>query len=53
MIVDEAGTPWLLEIDTCPGMTETSLAPLAAEAAGIPFPDLCRTLVELALDGTA
>ncbi len=53
MIVDEAGVPWLLEIDTCPGMTETSLAPLAAEAAGIPFPDLCRTLVELALDGTA
>jgi len=51
MIVDASGTPWLLEIDTCPGMTETSLAPLAAEAAGISFPDLCRTLVELALDG--
>jgi D-alanine-D-alanine ligase len=49
MIVDAAGTPWLLEIDTCPGMTETSLVPLAAEAAGIAFPDLCRTLVELAL----
>ncbi len=48
-IVDAAGTPWLLEIDTCPGMTETSLVPLAAEAAGIAFPDLCRTLVELAL----
>jgi D-alanine-D-alanine ligase len=53
MIVDESGTPWLLEIDTCPGMTETSLAPLAAEAAGIAFPELCRTLVELALDGTS
>jgi D-alanine-D-alanine ligase len=51
MIVDAAGTPWLLEIDTCPGMTETSLAPLAAEAAGIPFPELCRTLVELAAAG--
>ena len=51
MIVDASGTPWLLEIDTCPGMTETSLAPLAAEAAGISFPDLCRTLVELTLDG--
>ncbi len=50
MIVDEAGTPWLLEIDTCPGMTETSLAPLAAEAAGIAFPEFCRTLVELALE---
>ena len=53
MIVDAAGTPWLLEIDTCPGMTETSLAPLAAEAAGIAFPDLCTTLVELALERTA
>jgi D-alanine-D-alanine ligase len=53
MIVDGTGTPWLLEIDTCPGMTETSLAPLAAEAAGLAFPELCRTLVELALDGTS
>jgi D-alanine-D-alanine ligase len=53
MIVDTDGTPWLLEIDTCPGMTETSLAPLAAEAAGIAFPDLCRTLVELALPASA
>lgn len=53
MIVDESGTPWLLEIDTCPGMTETSLAPLAAAAAGLTFPELCRTLVELALDRPA
>ncbi len=53
MIVDADGVPWLLEVDTCPGMTETSLAPLAAEAAGITFPDLCRTIVELALDGTS
>ena len=48
MIVDADGRPWLLEIDTCPGMTETSLAPMAAEAAGIGFADLCATLVELA-----
>ena len=53
MIVDGSGRPWLLEIDTCPGMTETSLAPLAAEAAGITFPALCRTLVELTLDRPA
>jgi len=51
MIVDGEGRPWLLEIDTCPGMTETSLAPLAAEAAGITFPQLCSTLVELAASG--
>jgi len=51
MIVDATGRPWLLEIDTCPGMTETSLAPLAAEAAGMDFNELCRTLVELAAPG--
>jgi D-alanine-D-alanine ligase len=53
MIVDDAGVPWLLEIDTCPGMTETSLAPLAAEAAGIGFSELCGTLVALAAPGAA
>jgi D-alanine-D-alanine ligase len=49
LIVDGDGRPWLLEIDTCPGMTETSLAPLAAEAGGLSFGRLCTTLVELAL----
>ncbi|MCC5948615.1 MAG: D-alanine--D-alanine ligase [Nitriliruptoraceae bacterium] len=49
MIVDAAGTPWLLEIDTCPGMTGTSLVPLAAEAAQLPFAALCERLVACAL----
>jgi D-alanine-D-alanine ligase len=34
MIVDGAGTPWFLEASTMPGLTETSLFPLALEAAG-------------------
>ena len=34
MIVDRAGTPWFLEASTMPGLTETSLFPLALEAAG-------------------
>jgi len=51
MIVDESGTPWLLELDTCPGLTETSLLPLAAQAAGLDFPDLCERIVQLALAG--
>lgn len=33
-IVDEAGTPWFLEANVIPGLTETSLVPLAIEAAG-------------------
>ena len=49
MIVDPDGTPWLLELDTCPGLTETSLLPLAAQAGGIEFADLCERLVGLAL----
>jgi D-alanine-D-alanine ligase len=49
LIVDAGGTPWLLELDTCPGLTSTSLVPLAAKAADIAFPDLCEQLVGLAL----
>ncbi|QBI20008.1 D-alanine--D-alanine ligase [Egibacter rhizosphaerae] len=49
LIVDADGQPWLLELDTCPGMTETSLVPMAAEAAGIGFDELCERLVQLAL----
>ena len=49
LIVDTAGTPWLLELDTCPGLTETSLVPLAAEAAELSFAGLCQRLVALAL----
>lgn len=41
--------PQFLEINTMPGFTSHSLLPMAADAAGIPMPDLCRRLVELAL----
>ena len=49
-IVEEDGTVWLLEVNTIPGMTPTSLLPDAARAAGMDFPELCRRLVELALE---
>lgn len=48
LIVDTAGNPWVLEADTCPGLTETSLLPLAAAAAPLAFDALCEQLVELA-----
>jgi D-alanine-D-alanine ligase len=38
-----------LEANTLPGMTATSLLPKAAAAAGIPFPELCERIVQLAL----
>ena len=49
MIVDAAGTPWLLEVNTVPGLTEVSLLPDAARAAGISFEDLCQRLIDHAV----
>jgi D-alanine-D-alanine ligase len=52
-IVTPAGEVYLLETNTIPGMTKTSLLPDAAAAAGIPFPELCERLVDLALQDWA
>lgn len=49
MIVGEDNVPYVLEVNISPGMTETSLLPLAAEAAGVSFQELVDRLVELAL----
>lgn len=49
-IVDGAGNPWMLELDTCPGMTETSLVPTAVTAAGLSFEDFSERLLRLALE---
>jgi D-alanine-D-alanine ligase len=49
VIVDAEGTPWLLEVNTVPGLTELSLLPDAARAAGIPFDELCQRLVDHAV----
>jgi len=48
--LDPQGQPWCLEANTLPGMTPTSLIPLAAKAAGLLFPDLCERIVHLALE---
>jgi D-alanine-D-alanine ligase len=42
------GTFYCLEANTLPGMTELSLIPQAAAAAGITFPELCERIVQLA-----
>lgn len=47
-IVPADGEPVLLEVNTLPGMTPTSLFPDAAKAAGIPFPALVAHLVQRA-----
>ncbi|MDD2553552.1 MAG: D-alanine--D-alanine ligase [Desulfotomaculaceae bacterium] len=48
-ILAQSGSPYILEINTIPGMTATSLFPDAAKAAGIEFQDLIERLIRLAL----
>jgi len=44
-IISPDCTPWLLEVNTVPGLTGLSLLPDAARAAGVPFDELCERLV--------
>ncbi len=48
VMITPAGAPVVLEVNTLPGMTETSLLPKAAAAAGIGYGELCETMVRLA-----
>ncbi|MDD4835863.1 MAG: D-alanine--D-alanine ligase [Dethiosulfovibrio sp.] len=47
--VDPEGRPWILEINTAPGMTSNSLVPKAAKAAGYSFPELLDYIVDESL----
>jgi D-alanine-D-alanine ligase len=49
VMVTAAGEPVVLEVNTLPGMTETSLFPKAAAAAGFSYAELCQRMVELAM----
>ena len=49
VMVRPNGEPVVLEVNTLPGMTETSLLPKAAAAAGINYAELCQRMVDLAL----
>ena len=47
-IIDEHGTPYVLEINTIPGMTPTSLLPMAAKQAGMNFDELVMEILNTA-----
>ena len=49
VMVRADGEPVVLEVNTLPGMTETSLLPKAAEAAGFSYAQLCQKMIDLAL----
>jgi D-alanine-D-alanine ligase len=49
MLPQDGSAPTVLELNTIPGMTPTSLLPEAAAAAGISYPQLCARIIELSL----
>lgn len=46
----KGGTPYVLELNTSPGLTETSLLPMAAKAYGLEFEDLVEKIIEYGLE---
>lgn len=50
--LDESGNVYILEVNTAPGMTATSLVPKAANAAGISMPELVRMIINSSYDSS-
>jgi D-alanine-D-alanine ligase len=48
--LDPADRPWCLEVNTIPGMTPTSLVPMAAKAAGLSYEQVVQRMLDLALE---
>ncbi len=46
LMLDAKADPWLLEVNTAPGMTSHSLVPMAARAVGISYEELCVRILE-------
>ena len=53
VMVRADGSPVVLEVNTLPGMTETSLLPKAAAAAGVGYAELCQRMIDLAMKRAA
>ena len=49
VLIDRDGRPWVVDVNVSPGMTDTSLLPMAAQAAGVGLSDLCERILGFAL----
>jgi D-alanine-D-alanine ligase len=49
LFVDEENQPWIIEVNTVPGMTDHSLVPMAGKQAGLEMPDLVLRILELSI----
>jgi D-alanine-D-alanine ligase len=52
-MLDAAGQPWFIEVNTVPGLTDHSLVPMAARAAGTDFAALVCRILDTSLDTAA
>ena len=53
MMIENDGSPYVLEVNTIPGFTERSLYPMAAREAGLTFGELCEHILEMTLAPSA
>jgi D-alanine-D-alanine ligase len=51
LMLDAAKQPWIIEVNTAPGMTDHSLVPMAAREAGLEMPDLVLRILQSTLSG--
>jgi len=51
LMLDAEQLPWIIEINTVPGMTDHSLVPMAGRAAGLEMPQLVLKILEATLSG--
>ncbi len=51
LMLDADGRPWIIEVNTVPGMTDHSLIPMAGRAAGLEMPELVLRILAATLDG--
>jgi D-alanine-D-alanine ligase len=51
LMLDQQQRPWIIEVNTVPGMTDHSLIPMAGRAAGLEMPELVVKILEATLAG--